>query len=174
MQHRISPTLHVRLRTCALAALVSESATQRDLLDTMTPRLCSRPCPICHRPTVAGKPGIETKGTGSRHAAMQRFAGGTVGGTVVEVHADAHHCHVEEKMQCSVNAVWKTTGRCLHKQCNAAALMPGGCLLLVTKDFHGFGEVLHTTAVPLHLGLGRKKKQTPRQTPSRQPSGSCI
>jgi len=64
-------------------------------------------------------------------------------------------------MQCSVDALWKTTGRCLHKQCNAA----GGCLLLVTKDLHGFGEVLHTTAVPLHLGLGRKKIRRPGKRP---------
>ena len=41
--------------------------------------------------------------------------------TVVEVHADAHHCHVEERMQCfggarlsllaCLLALWESTGR---------------------------------------------------------------
>jgi hypothetical protein len=54
-------------------------------------------------------------------------------GTVVEVHADAHHCHVEERMQCSVELVCALENdRAMSAQAmQCCSVDAGGCLLLV-------------------------------------------
>jgi hypothetical protein len=75
--------------------------------------------PICHRPDGATWLAVETKGrAGTAHTrCTQRYLLWWYS-TVVEVHADVHHCHVERRMQCSVElgchacllALWRRQG----------------------------------------------------------------
>lgn len=78
------------------------------------------------------------------HARMQRLLACWWHSTVVEVYADAHHCHVEEKMQCST---------CSARWSSAVML---ACLLSLERRTDSAIEV---TGLRMNIGAAAASKQ---------------